>query len=404
MDQQTLLLNLVIVALIVLSLGFFLRRFKQPYVIAYIIAGILIGSSGLRLVTDQNVVSNLGEIGIILFMFFVGMEICIPCIIARWRVAILGTIVQFALSIGIIILIGDLFKLSLVDLILIGFMISLSSTAIVIKILESKKEINTNLGQNIIGILVVQDIAVIPILILFNFIRGVPPTFTEIILPIIGGILILSLMIWIISKQTLRFKFLSKMQDDHETQVLFSLILCFGMAVFTSYFGLSAALGAFVAGFIVVSTQQTHWVHEALNSFRVVFFGLFFIYVGMLIDIKFIVENLTVILFTVLVVFILNTFINTFILRFDKTKWCESIYGGAMLAQIGEFSFILAAIGLSNGIINVFENQLILAVISITLLLSPLWVMLVSKIVHIDSKYIFETMHSEGFNKLKKKI
>jgi len=366
------------IAFLILIISIFLRSFQQPYVIAYIIAGIFIGPV-LGLVTNENLVSSLGTIGVVLLLFFVGIEISLPKLLSNWRVAIFGTFFQILISVAFVLLIGVWLKWSLERIILLGFVISLSSTAVVVKILQDLHEMNTKIGQNVMSILLVQDLAVIPMLIVLNLLGGKAPTMAQIYLQLIGGLAIIGFVVWIIYKRKLSLPFSKFAKNDREMQVFAALLICFGLAFITGLVGLSTALGAFIAGIVVSITKETHWVSKSLEPFYVVFVAIFFVSIGMLIDIAFIIEHIGMVILLVVIALIINTFINAIVFRFLGDNWKESFYSGALLSQIGEFSFVLGAIGFQSGIITEFGYKAAIAVISITFFLSPLWISLIKK-------------------------
>lgn len=371
---------LLIIGLIIMALGLILRRVKQPYVIAYILAGIFLGEHGFAIITDEAQIAALGEFGLILLLFFIGMETDLGGLVTNWKIAILGTCFQVLSSILLVYLIGLIFNWPINRTIILGFVISLSSSAVVIKLLQDKGELHTSVGRNVISILLMQDVLIVPMLIATNYLGGISPSAEEILLQVVGGIIIIGGMIWIFRQEQIVLPFSKQLEDDHELQVFLALIVCFGFAAVTSFFGLSAALGAFVAGLVVHAARSTTWFHDSLHSFRVIFVAVFFMSVGMLIDLAFLYEHWMSISTLLLAVYISNHFINAVILRYFGSSWAESLHGGALLAQIGELSFVLAATAFQTKIISEYGYQLSLLVISLTLLLSPFWIYLTEMI------------------------
>jgi len=377
----------LLVVFVILLVSIILNIFKQPYVIAYIVAGIFLGVFGI--ISDKSQLAFLGEIGVLLLMFFIGMEISLPKLISKWKVAILGPIFQIILSVGSMYILGHFFNWSLERVILIGFIITLSSTAVIIKILEDLDELHTKVGQNVIGILIVQDLAIVPMMLIVGSMGGESLDLINLTIKILGATTISIVMYFILTKK-IQIPLPKKLIQNRELQVFVAMMMCFGVAAFTSLFGLSAALGGFFAGMIVSSYKGTQWAQESLHPFKVVLVALFFLYIGIMIDLNFVKENWMLIFGLVFFVFIINTIINSLILIFLGTNKRESIYAGSLLAQIGEFSFLIGAAGLSSGIIQDQEYSLIIAVISFSLLLSPFWINLVKKITRIHPGYIFE--------------
>ena len=375
----------VLIVLVALSVGIILlsiifKLIKQPYIIAYILAGIFMGPYGLEIITDELVISQLGSFGLMLLLFFIGMEISLPELVARWKIPVLGTLIQILISIGLVWIVGYLFDWRFNQIIVLGFVISLSSSAIVISFLQDRGLIHSGLGQNIIGILLVQDILVVPMLLTFHYLSGATFSTAEIVKQIIGGLLILIIIIWLLKKKEIRLPFGKYIRKDHEIQVFIAFAFCFGFSIFTAFFGLSSALGAFLAGIIVSKAKETHWVHNSLHAFRIVFVALFFVSIGMLIDLDFLWQNIGVVSLMVFLAFITNNFVNAIISRFLKMSWSDSLYTGAILAQVGEFSFILGSTAFSNLLISDYTYQTIISTISITLILSPIWIFIVRKL------------------------
>ena len=221
-----------------------------------------------------------------------------------------------------------------------------------------------------------QDLALIPMLIVLGFLGGEPPSGKELSLQAAGGAALLALLAFLARRERISLPFGRLLRQDHELQVFSALALCFGFATLTGLLGLSTAVGAFVAGILVASTRETEWVHKSLEPFRVVLVALFFVSVGMLIDLQFLATHWKTMLLLVLAVFLTNWLINAGILRTLGRPWRHSLYVGALLAQLGEFSFVLAAVGRQTGIIEDFGYQLTIGLIAVTLLLSPLVVSL----------------------------
>jgi CPA2 family monovalent cation:H+ antiporter-2 len=370
------------IALAILLIGLISQMLRQPHVVGYLLAGIVLGPHVLGVITDKTLLEHLGAIGVVLLLFFVGMEISPSRLVANWKVAVLGTGMQILISIGCIWLLGIWLNWPLNRIVLLGFVISLSSTGVVLKLLQDWRELDTEVGQDVLGVLLVQDLAVVPMLLILDFLGGTPPSLGVISLQILGGVLIIGLMAWILSQGELILPFSRLLQHDHEIQVFAALVICFGVALLTGLLGLSTALGAFVAGMLVTAARETQRLHHSLGAFRVVFVALFFVSVGMLVDLSFLRTHWLPVSFLVLVVLLTNTLINAVILRLLGDDWRHCLYVGAMLAQIGEFSFVLAAVGEQAHIITDFSYQATLAVIALTLLLSPAWIAGARRLLH----------------------
>ncbi len=366
--------------LAVLALGLLLRSLRQPYVIGYLIAGVILGPHGIALITDEALISRLGAIGVVLLLFFIGMEVSPKKLIDNWKVAVLGTLLQIIISVGCVWPLGAFLDWPIERIVLIGFVISLSSTAVVLKLLQDWKEFDSKVGQNVLVILLAQDLAVIPMLIILSMMGGGHGEASNIWLQLLGAAVMAVIVGYIAVKETIHLPLSKLLGDDHEMHVFAALCICLGLSLLTGLAGLSTALGAFVAGMLIGAAKETRWVHHSLESFRVVFVALFFVSIGMLVDLSFIMNQWAQVGALVVLVIITNTFINGVILKMLGDNWRDSLYAGTLLSQIGEFSFVLAAVGIQAHIISDFGYQMTVAVISISLLISPAWIMLVKKI------------------------
>lgn len=369
--------HLVGIIFIILCIGFLMQTFRQPQLVGYILTGVLIGPAGLALAPDVAIIEELGTLGVTLLLFFIGMEISPRKLLGGWRIAIFGTLFQIIVSIACTWAMGLWLGWPLARGILLGCVISLSSTAVVLKLLQDRGELDSRVGQNVLLILLTQDLAVVPMMIGISFLGDNEPSQSEILSQIIGGGLLLAFSAWLISREKIQLPFIRHLKNNHELQVFTALLICFGMAFISGSLNLSAALGAFIGGMVVATAKETEWVHHTLAPLHVVFVAIFFVSVGILIDPIFLLDHLTHIVALVALALLTNTFINSIILRFLGDSWSEALYSGALLSQIGEFSFILAAVGLNSNIITQHAYQLTIAVVALSLLASPIWVTLI---------------------------
>jgi len=376
----------VLAVLLILLTGFTLRIFQQPHVIAYLVAGVVIGPWGIGLITDGDVINRLGTMGVVLLLFFVGMETDARKLASNWKVIVFGTMLQIVLSIGCVWGIGLLYAWRIERIILIGFVISLSSTAIIIKLLQDKGIIESKVGQSVLGILLAQDLLIIPMLIILGIFGAESLEPFHMIKQLVGTILAALLFGFILYKQAIHLPLSKLLRNDHELQLFAALGVCFGLAFITAWFELSTALGAFLAGMLIGATKETHWFHHTLDSFKVLFVALFFVSVGMMLDIGFLQNNLPMAILLLAIALITNTFINALILKLAQFNWKDSMFAGVLLSEIGEFSFVLAAVGLQSNIIEEHGYQLALCVISLSLIVSPLWISLGDKLLQTRAK------------------
>ncbi|MDH3527252.1 MAG: cation:proton antiporter [Gammaproteobacteria bacterium] len=370
---------------LILALGVLLRFLNQPYVVAYLIAGVLIGPGVMGLFDDTEALARFGAVGVVLLLFFIGMEVSPRRLAANWKVSFVGTMLQIMVSVGCVWLVGTWLDWPFGRVLMLGFVISLSSTAVILKILGDWGELDTPVGQDALGILLVQDFAVVPMLIILDHVGGSGGEHSNIWLQVCGGIVILATLAYLSVREEIRLPMLNWLKQDEELQLFGALSICFGIALLTGWLGLSTALGSFLAGMIIGVARETRWVHHSLEPFRVVLVAIFFMSMGMMLDLQFVRENLGLILVLVLLILVVNTFINAAILRLLGDPWKETLYAGALLAQIGEFSFVLAAVGIHSHTITEYGYQLVISTIAVSLLFSPAWIMLMRRMLSLPA-------------------
>jgi CPA2 family monovalent cation:H+ antiporter-2 len=371
---------LVAVVLVLLVLAMVARAVRQPLVIGYLLAGLVMGPAVLGLVEDIETISRLGAIGVVLLLFFVGLEVSPHSLRSNWRVPLVGTVLQVAFTTALVFAFGSILGWPLGRSILLGFVISLSSTAVVLKLLKDQGELDTKVGQDVLGVLLTQDMLVIPMLIALGLLSGGGLDILQIAMQLVGAAGLIGLVVWITVRPDIRLPFRGIILGDPEFQVLAALLICFGLALLSGLLNLSTALGAFVAGLVIRATREAEWAEGSLESFRVVFMALFFASVGMLVDPDFILQYWWQILVLVLDLIVANTAINALVMRLLGRSWRDSFYAGALLSQIGEFSFVLAAIGFQAGVITDFGYQMTIAIVAVSLLVSPGWILLVKRV------------------------
>jgi len=378
--------QMVSIIFIVLALGFVLKLINQPHVIGYLIVGVVIGPWGMGLVNDTENISRLGAAGVVFLLFFVGMETDAKKLVENWKLAIFGTLLQIMLSVGFVWMLGLFFQWRIERVILIGFVISLSSTAIVIKLLQDSNTLNSKIGQGALGILLAQDLAIIPMLIIIGLYQTETVASANIGRQLVGAIVSAALLGFIIVKKVVHIPLSKWLKNDHELQIFAALGICFGLSMLTAWVELSTALGAFLGGMLIGAAKETSWVHHNLNPLKILFVALFFISIGMMLDVGFLITNWLQVILLVFAALITNTFINAGILKISDFSWKESIFTGALLSQIGEFSFVLAAVGKQANIINQYGYQLAICVISLSLLMSPIWIEFCKKMIGYNNK------------------
>lgn len=374
MHMDPALPRLVAALWIVVLLALAGRRVGQPMPVVYIAAGVLLGPAGLALVTDTGGMSRLGELGIVLLLFLLGTEIKLDSLLGSWKVPVVGLFVQVAASLACAAAVGAALEWPAGRIVLIGFAISLSSTAVVLRLLETTGLKDQPIGRDVLSILLAQDLALAPMLVVLGILGGGHVSLQGVSLQLVGAVVLLGTVIWVARQGTVHLPFARHLSSDGELQVFVALLMALTMALFSAVTGLSAAFGAFVAGVVIGATEEERWVHHSLHPLRVVLVAAFLLSVGMLLELGFIVDNLGAVGGLAVAALVTNTVINTALLKIVGRTWGEALLGGALLSQIGEFSFVLASIGIAGGLLSAYGSDLLLSVIACTLLLSALWI------------------------------
>ncbi len=383
MQMDPVLFVIAGVAGVALLLAYLLRALGAPVAAAYILTGAIVGPSGLGLIHDAELLRHVGELGVIMLMFFIGMEMDLPRLVAGWRVAVVGTLAQVAASVAVCIagawLAGWDWRTGLLS----GFMLSLSSTAVVLTLLKDTGELESGFGQNVLGVLLMQDLLVVPMLFVIGAVSGDGASPARLVMQVGGGAALVALAVWL--ARGVRWRIPEGLAATEDKRILLGLLVCFASAALTSAMGLSAAFGAFLAGLALHDSNLAGWVKDHLRSVYVVFVAVFFLSVGALVDVRFVAAHPGLVLVAVVGVFALNSGLNTLVLRALGERWTMAMLTGGLLSQIGELAFLLASVGLERGLLSPELHQLAVVVIALTLLASPLWVWLVRRLVQPDT-------------------
>lgn len=397
MEIDPIFIHIVTLSLAILISAIFSNIVKQPPALTHIITGIIIGPFALGLISDEHLIQNLGEFGIILLLFFIGMETSFKGIAKQWKIIMAATLLHTIASVGVILLFGLLSDWPVSKSIMIGFVISLSSTAVLLRYFEERKTLDTKLGREITGILLTQDIMVIPMMLTLSILSknnvSVSASLIKFTLSLffVFVIFVIFKTFYQIIKTSSVSSHITNLIYNAEIGLFAGISLCFGFAYLTTYLNLSPGLGAFMAGILFSSMNMPQKVRKRLVPFKIFFMALFFMSIGLLIDIDFLLNTLPVIFFLVFIVFAFNTLVRAFFFRCVGEDWKYSFYASALLAHIGEFSFFIAAAGLHNGLASNYSYQITIIVIAISILLSPTWIKLFSRFHPLETTQLAKT-------------
>ena len=354
--------------------GLIAYRFRVPVLLGYLIAGALIGPFSFGLVKNVDLIETMASIGVVLLLFTLGMEFSLGDLRRMGKIGPLGGSIQILATALLGFGIAKYFFIwSVPDAIFFGFLIALSSTTVVLKILVERGETNTPHGRIMIAILLVQDLAVLPLMVILPAL-GEPTAGLIYSLGITLGKALLFLGAMTVIGFWLIPVFLGQTAGSRSRELFLITILaiCLGAAFGTSYFGISAAFGAFAAGMLVSRSQFTHQALADIIPLRNAFAALFFVSLGMLASPRFIFDNWSMVLLIALIIILSKLIICALIPRFYGFSLKTTLFVGAGLTQVGEFSFVIGQAGLETGVMSANLYSLILSSAFITILFTPL--------------------------------
>jgi len=400
MHSENFLVPLVSILFVALACGWLFERLRQPAIMGYILAGGILGNLFRDLLPDARAFELAGETGLMLMLFFIGSEVDVRRLLGDWKVSLAGTGLQIAGSVLVCSLGMLIWDWSFHVVLFFGFLISLSSTAVILKLLEEFGGTRSRIGRVSLGILLAQDLAVVPMIIILGALSGGEVESAVLARQVLGALVIVGGGVWISLRGGVRLPAWLRMQRNREFHIFMGLIFCMGAASLTGVLGLSPALGAFIAGMVLGETEEGHSIRENLEPLKILFVAVFFVFVGLLFDLSFFLDHFVHIVTLVLVVFVVNSLVTAWVLRLMGLSRVEALVSGCVLAQIGEFSFLLASIGLNSGIIDNDMYQTGIAVISLSLMLTPIWIAVARRAMRMrwgeSGTVMFRTISGDG--------
>ena len=355
---------ILITAVIVLLI---FNKLKLPTMIGLFITGIVIG----HVINDTSMISTLSELGVVFLLFIIGLEFSIEKFSAIKHYALFGGILQVSLTTILVTLLGLGLGLALNSAIFLGFLVAFSSTAIVMKIMQQKHLNHSVQGRVTLGILIFQDIAVIVVILITPLLGGQSielHTFPELLIKLIGvAILIVIGAKWFIP---LALKDAAKTKN-RDLFMLLTLFICMGTTFATSLIGIGPELGAFLAGLLISNTEYSHQTLGYIQPFQDVFMSLFFISIGLMVNLHLFLYNIGIILALTAIILIIKfaaTLLTGIVLKLPNKI---SISIAILLSQIGEFSFVLAREGMTYGLMTQRFFSIFLGISILTMSVSP---------------------------------
>ncbi len=352
-----------------------LKKFNLPTIIGYIVTGTVIAYSfGLHDAVHNHELKEIAEFGVVFLMFTIGLEFSIEHLKKmKYEVFVAGTLQIVITSILVYLMAYYIFDIEQKTSFIISLAIALSSTAIVLKTFNETGEINKRYGQRSLGILIMQDIAVIPILLIIGFMSSQDEQkISWVLLEMFGSVVVLLGLLWLFGKYMLEPFFIQIIKtNSDELFITTILFLAIGASYLAHILGFSYSLGAFIAGMLIAETKFKHQAEADLIPFRDILLGIFFITVGMQIDFDIIFSYIHIILALLLAVIVLKFFIIYAIIRVNENKRV-SLKTALSLVQIGEFSLALLELARTNGLIGPPYGQIMIVTIVISMILTPI--------------------------------
>lgn len=368
--------DIVIIFALSTLVNYLFTKINVPTIIGYLLTGVIAGPYLLGIISNPHQIELIAEIGVVLLMFTIGMEFSVNHLFRIRKIVFVGGFIQLVVTAGVTMLLARMYDMEWKGALFVGFLTALSSTAVVLKLLQERSEITSNYGRTVLGILIFQDIILIPLLLFTPILGGETSGQGGEVLLLLGKATILIGLVYV-GNRWLMPKLLTMIAHT-KNQELFLMgifLICLSVALLTSEMGISLAFGAFLAGLMISESEYSHNAFGNLIPFKDTFTSFFFVSIGMLLDLGFVAENPWLVLSTVILVLVVKTIIagaTAFILGHT---FKGTIMVGFALCQVGEFSFILAQSGMNYQIIPEYYYQLFLAVAVISMSLTPLLIM-----------------------------
>ncbi|OPY05687.1 MAG: Inner membrane protein YbaL [Syntrophaceae bacterium PtaB.Bin038] len=348
------------------------HRIKLPAIVGYLLTGLLTGPYGFKLVGNLEAVMMLAEIGVVALLFTIGLEFSFRNLVQLRRTALLGGTLQVLLTLLVAAAISHGLGRPPGQAIFIGFLTALSSTAIVMKLLQERAEVETPHGGSALGILIYQDLIVVPMMLLLPFLAGGVEGSADDLLILLGKEIGVILALVVAAKWVVPWTLFTVTRTGSRELFLLTIVLI-GLAVawLTHVAGLSLAVGAFLAGLVISESEYSHQAMGNIVPFRDIFASFFFVSVGMLLDLRFLAEHPVYISFLAAGIMLLKSLAAGAAVLFVGLPIRVAALAGLTLGQIGEFSFILAEAGRKYGLLSQELNQEFLAYSVLTMMASP---------------------------------
>lgn len=364
--------EIVIILLVSIPILFLFRKINLSSIIGFLIAGMIIGPFGFGLISETEEIEVMAEIGVILLMFTIGLEFSIEKLLKMKKLFFIGGSLQVGLTILIFTVLGFLFGLKLQNAIFISMLISLSSTAIVLRLFVDKNELDSPQGKISLGMLLFQDLFIVPALIMLPILGSIEKINIINVLGQIVYAFVLIIIIVLVSRFIIP-KIIYQIANIRVREVftIGILLLILGTAYITELIGLSLSIGAFIAGLIISESEFSYETIAEILPFKDAFNSLFFVSIGLLLNLKFFSQNYIEIFAFILLIILVKTIVIILVVYILKYPLRIGIITGLTLSQVGEFSFVLAQAGMNYNLLGIDQFNSFLAASIFTMILTP---------------------------------
>lgn len=373
MEHAADLTGLAYVVFTALACGMVFAHFQQPPLVGYLLAGALLGPTGFEVVQSEGMIAGFAEIGVLMLLFVVGMELSVRSLKYTWRLALPAVVMQTAASLIVMFAASSLLGLSNSAAVLLGFVVALSSTAVAVKLLEEIGSLRARVGRITVAVLIAQDLAFLPMLLIVENMGSDGFDMAAATQVGISALLLYGFVRLLLRQGRQHLPFYKIIVGHVDLSPLAGLVYCFGGSALMGAIGLSPAYGAFLAGLAIGNSAERQPILNVIRPIQSVMLMVFFLSIGLLLDLDFIWNNLGTVLLLFLVVTLFKSALNIVIFRSLHESWQRAFMSGVLISQLGEFSFLLAASAAAVAAITPEESKLIISVTVLSLALSPFW-------------------------------
>ncbi len=371
---MNILTDLIIILSVSAVVLFISTKLKLPSIVGFLIAGILVGPFGVELISTEEEVHEMAEIGILLLLFSIGIEFSLEKLIASRKFVLVGGALQVIFSVIVFFLAAWQLGLDLNQAVFVGMLFAMSSTAIVLQLFQDKGWMNTLFGKTAVSVLIFQDIIIIPMMLAAPYLAPEGAVESGSFGKILMGVALVVVVVFAARKLVPPLIRSIVHTHNQELFLISIIVICFATAFITKQLGLKLALGAFLAGLIISESEYSFEALKNIMPFKKVFTAIFFVSVGMLLNLNFVATHLPLLLGITVAVMLIKFLIIVPIAFYLKIGIRNALISGLALCQVGEFAFILSEVGWEVGLLSEFNYQLFLTVSILSMLSSAIMI------------------------------